>query len=198
MARKKKTKQTPFQPLKEREIALSEVRHQLDASLEKLKQFEDFDRIANSPLAEFWQPGQPAAPFEELFTLKQMREIDVDTFFKKRSVMPGKILAIIAALENAMRVTGSAKQRTSTKRKPAKGKSVKVAAKGKTADAKNEELLKYHLLQCEMLELKCRQINQLLQLVEISGFAARAPSLLARYGEVDKILSAIHAELAND
>ena len=137
-----------------RELGLSEVRNKLLNAIKKLKESKKFFDLQSKQLAEFWDRTYPAAPFEELFTYKQISEINIDTFFKKRSVVSSKILGIIASIENAI---SDKKIKTPKKLTGKKSASKKPGPNNK---------LKYFKLQYTLLLEKCRTISEALELAE--------------------------------
>lgn len=146
--------QPPTHPAKNalllRETSLSEVKDRLLTAIKELRASSDFPKLAAKKIGEFWIPEDARAPFEEEFTLKQIAEIDIDTFFKKRSVVASKVVAIVNAIENAL--------------SDERAKPIPVTARSNPVRTR-DNLFGLHALQYEDLAGKCNQILTLIQLL---------------------------------
>lgn len=79
-----------------------EAEERLSVALVRLKNSPKFDALKNHTLGEYWEEHWTRAPFEECLTFKQLAEIKVETFFRKRSVNNEKILALIDVINKAL------------------------------------------------------------------------------------------------
>jgi hypothetical protein len=187
MTKKKPT--TVIEALLNREMGLSEVKTKLLDTIERLKVSANFPKLAKKHLKEFWQKEFPSAPFEEMFTFKQMAEIDVETFFKKRSVLPSKILGIIASIEKAIGKSGA---KTSSKK-------IQAKAASSVNGTKAQKKIKFYELQYGLLIKKCEMMIELLDLAENSPELMKKElldGLASDIKKIDKILTARHDTLS--
>lgn len=178
-----------------REMGLHEVRTLLLTTIENLKSSNALEAVAGKQLKDFWQKDFPPAPFEELFTLKQIAEIDIDTFFKKRSVLPSKILGIIAAVEKAITSGNTIKPKKTLRKEPA----AKPAESESTAV--NKKLRSYEI-QYNMLISKCEMMVETLKLAgDEAGFEKKNAKALKAIADdikkIDKILTSNHNKLSD-
>ena len=186
MSKKKKsqnTKKSAKHALQERENSLSLVREKLLSAISALKQADNFTLISHKQLGDYWQPNQPRAPFEEMFTIKQISEINIDIFFKKKSVVASKILAIVEAIKAAI----------STKKK-------EKAGKKKSDQTKDySQLSDYYSIQYNNLAEKSKQIASISQKLfnsQDSALNKKTLNLLEKdLQKIDKIFSTKLAEL---
>ncbi len=179
---REKTIPTVNEALLNREMGLSEVRALLSQTIERLKSSETLKEYAGKQLKEFWQKEYPPAPFEELFTLKQIAEINIDTFFKKRSVLPSKILGIIAAIEKAVNL----KSKRAVQKKPEKNIS--------SSYNKVNKKIKFLEIEYSALISRCEKSIEILNLAEDSCEANAKNtkiynSIAADIKKIDKLLS---------
>ncbi len=164
---------TVSEALLNREMGLSEVRVLLLKAIDSLKGSSHLKILSEKQLKEFWQKDYPPAPFEEVFTFKQIAEIDIDTFFKKRSVLPSKILGIVAAIEKA--VSGSKAE-----------KSTAISSNANTTSVSLNKKVRFYEIEYTSLISKCEKI------IEILNLAADSPEFKAKNS---KLLKSIDADL---
>lgn len=172
-----------------REFALSEVRSMLASAIDELKAFPALSEISSKQLKDFWHKDYPPAPFEEVLTLKQMTTINIDTFFKKRSVVPAKILGIVAAINNAVAYKSTAKH-AEAKSSPAT-----------PVDPILNKRAKFYELEYNSLMNKCQMMIELLRLAQdASEFSAKSSktltSITSDIKKIDKLLASSQEKLS--
>ena len=97
----------------------SEAELKLITLLGKLRSISTIAQFHDRKLGDFWHPEWPKAPFEQLMTVRQVLEINIDAVLKKRSFTGQKLSAFMQALERvAAEASGSARTTTSRERTP--------------------------------------------------------------------------------
>jgi len=76
---------------------------ELRERINRLKGHPDLARILDARVGQFWESGEPRAPFEESFTIKQLLGLDLAVLAKKRSMTSGRMVSLARALERAER-----------------------------------------------------------------------------------------------
>jgi hypothetical protein len=71
--------------------------------IDELRNFKNLKSIQDYKLEKFWNHCDTKAPFEQDLTIKQFLSLDLEAVLLKRSVTSTKILAIVNAIENAMK-----------------------------------------------------------------------------------------------